>query len=199
MWLGYTQLVLRHSLGLMSVSSVRVRCWNSFNSQSDLHVRSFVLPFVALVAPSYRQGRLSVGLSRRTYNTGFLSFLPSITCSYYPLEISLESFAEVLFHSQLSEGLPSLNAGPLVTELSANKHTYALIGTYVCAWWLGKDGWRPSRKRPIGSILIRGRPVDRPNDWLGRESQLLAGPRASRFLLRGRMRNLISVGDSTSD
>ena len=43
------------------------------------------------------------------------------TCTYDPLEISLECFGKVLFHSQLSERLTTLNSGPLITEFSARK------------------------------------------------------------------------------
>ena len=51
-----------------------------------------------------------------------------ITCSYDPLEIAFEGFGKVLFHSQLSEGLPSLHARPFVTELSARQE---LVGHIV--------------------------------------------------------------------
>ena len=43
------------------------------------------------------------------------------TCPYYPLEVPLESFAEVLLHPQLPKRLPPLDARPLVAEFSAKE------------------------------------------------------------------------------
>lgn len=64
-----------------------------------------------------------------------------ITCSDNPLEVSLESLAEVLLHSDLSEGLSALHARPLVAELSANGGDVVVINiartadrVYPWAW-----------------------------------------------------------------
>ena len=43
------------------------------------------------------------------------------TCTNYPLEISLECFGKVLFHSQLSERLATFNSGPLIRKFSVSK------------------------------------------------------------------------------
>ena len=53
------------------------------------------------------------------------------TCSYYPLEISFESFWKVFPHTQLSERLSTFHSGPLIRKFSAivnmNMLVYFLI------------------------------------------------------------------------
>lgn len=58
----------------------------------------------------------SVRIPRFGWNT-----LRTRTCPYYPLEVPLERLAEVLLHPQLPEGLPPLNARPLVAEFAAKE------------------------------------------------------------------------------
>ena len=54
-------------------------------------------------------------------NSTIWNTLRTRTCPYYPLEVPLERLAEVLLHPQLPEGLPPLNARPLVAEFAAKE------------------------------------------------------------------------------